>query len=52
MGQSAAVVGGGFGVDEQAVDLGRDEFEGALQRGDDGVDAGHGQVVGQGAVAP
>ena len=45
------VVGGGFGVDEEARDLGGVEFEGALERGDDGVDARHGQIVGQGAVA-
>jgi hypothetical protein len=38
-------------VDEQAVDLGGVEFEGAFQRGDDGVDADHGEVVGQSAVA-
>jgi len=46
----AAVVGGGFGVDEEAVDLGGVEFEGAFEGGDDGVDAGHGEVVGEGAV--
>ena len=51
LGRLAAVVGGGFGVDEQAVDFGRVEFERAFERGDDGVDARHGEVVGQGAVA-
>ncbi len=50
-GRLAAVVGGGFGVDEKAVDLGGVELERAFERGDDGVDAGHGEIVGQGAVA-
>jgi len=49
--ESAAVVGGGFGVDEEAGDFGGVEFEGAFERGDDGVDVGHWEVVGQGAVA-
>ena len=48
---SAAVVGGGFGVDEEAADFGAVEFEGVFERGDDLVDAGHGKIVGQGAVA-
>src|ERR1700733_1545909 len=46
----AAGVGGGLGVDEEGGDLGAVEFEGVLQRGDDLVDAGHGEIVGQGAV--
>src|SRR5664279_935768 len=47
----AAVVGGGLGVDEEAVDLGRVQFECSFQGGHDGVDASHGKAVGQGAVA-
>jgi hypothetical protein len=47
----AAVVGGGFGVDEEAGDFGGFEFEGVFEGGDYGVDLGHGQGVGQGAVA-
>ncbi len=50
-GELTAVVGGGFGVDEEAADLGGIEFEGVLEFGDDLVDAGHGEIVGQGAVA-
>jgi hypothetical protein len=46
----AAIVGGGFGVDQEAADLGGVEFEGAFEGGDDLVDLGHGEVVGQGAV--
>ena len=38
-------------MDEEAADLGGVEFEGAFEGGDDLVDAGHGEVVGQGAVA-
>ena len=48
---SAAVVGGGFGVDQEAVDFGGIELECAFEGGDDRVDAGHGEVVGEGAVA-
>lgn len=47
----AAIVGGRFGVDEEAADLGFVEFEGVLEGGNDLVDAGHGKVVGQRAVA-
>ena len=47
----AAVVGSGFGVDEEAADFGAFGFEGVFELGDDGVDLGHGEVVGQGAVA-
>ena len=36
----AAIVGGGFGVDEESADLGVFEFEGAFEGGDDGVDFG------------
>jgi hypothetical protein len=46
-GWSAAVVGGGFGVDEEAADLGGVEFEGAFEGGDDLVDAGHGRSSGR-----
>ena len=42
---SAAVVGGGLGVDEQAIDLGGLEFECAFERGNDGVNARHRQVI-------
>ena len=49
--RSAAVVGGGFGVDEETADLGVVKFEGALEGGDDLVHLGHGEIVGQGAVA-
>jgi len=38
-------------VDEQAIDLGRFQFESSFERSDDGVDACHRQIVGQGAVA-
>ena len=48
---SAAVVGSGFGVDEEAADLGVVEFERVFECGDDLVDLRHGKVVGQGAVA-
>jgi len=47
----AAVVGGGFGMDEEAADLGAVEFEGVFEFGDDLVDTGHGEIVGEGAVA-
>jgi hypothetical protein len=46
----AAIVGGWFGMDEKAADLGAIEFEGVLEFGDDLVDAGHGEIVGEGAV--
>ena len=49
--QSAPVVGGGFGMDEEAVDFGGDQLEGAFECGYDGVDARHWEVVGEGAVA-
>jgi len=49
--QLAAVVGGGFGVDEEAADFGAVELEGVFEFGDDLVYAGHGEVVGEGAVA-
>ena len=42
----AAVVGGGFGVDEEAAYFGVFEFEGAFEGGDDVVDFGHGEIVG------
>ena len=48
---SAAVVGGGLWVDEETRDFGAVEFEGVLEGGDDLVDACHGEVVGEGAVA-
>ena len=48
---SAAVVGGWFGVNEEAGYFGGVLFEGGLEGGDDGVDMGHGEVVGEGAVA-
>ena len=38
-------------MDEEAADLRCIEFEGALEGGDDLVDTGHGEVVGEGAVA-
>ena len=38
-------------MDEEAGDFGGVEFEGGLEGSDDGVDLGHGEVVGQGAVA-
>ncbi len=44
--ESAAVVGGGLGVDEEAGDLGAVEFEGVFEGGDDLVDSGHGEIVG------
>jgi hypothetical protein len=47
----AAIVGGGFGMDEEAGDFGGVYFERALQGRDDGMDLGHGEVVGEGAVA-
>ena len=47
----AAVVGGGFGVDEEAGDLGGFALELAFELGDELVDARHGEVVGEGAVA-
>ena len=47
----AAVVGGGFGMDEKAADFGAVEFEGVFEFGDDLVDTGHGEIVGEGAVA-
>lgn len=46
----AAVVSSGFGVDEEADDLGAGGFEGGLESGDGGVDVGHGEVVREGAV--
>src|SRR6185437_7728395 len=48
---SAAGIGGRFGMNQQAADLGSVEFEGAFQCGDDGMDLSHGQIVRQGAVA-
>ena len=50
-GMLAAVVGSGFGVDEEAGDFWGVEFEGAFEGGHDGVNLGHGEVVGEGAVA-
>jgi hypothetical protein len=47
----AAVVRGGFGVNEEAVDLGAVKFEGIFELGDDLVDAGHGEIVRQSAMA-
>ena len=47
----AAVVGGGFGVDEKAADFGAIEFEGVFELGNDLVDSRHGEIVGKGAVA-
>src|SRR5277367_2490781 len=47
----AAIVGGGFGVDEEAVDLRAVELEGVFELGDDLVDAGHGEIVRQSAMA-
>ena len=47
----AAVVGGGFRVDEEAADFGDFELEGVFEGGDDLVDAAHGELVGEGAVA-
>src|SRR6185437_5983456 len=44
-------IGGRFGMNQQAADLGSVEFEGAFQCGDDGMDLSHGQIIGQGAVA-
>jgi hypothetical protein len=38
-------------MDKEAVDLGRIEFECAFEGSDDGVDAGHGEIVGKRAVA-
>ena len=38
-------------MDEEAGDLGAVEFEGVFEGGDDLVDSGHGEVVGEGAVA-
>lgn len=48
---SAAVVGGGFGMDEEPAYFGGVQFEGAFEGGDDGVDLRHGKVVGERAVA-
>ena len=48
---SAAVVGGGFWVDEEAGDLWGFKLEGVLQGGDGLVDLGHGEGVREGAVA-
>ena len=50
-GALAAVVGGGFGVDEDAGYLGVVEAEFAFEVGDDFVHAGHRELVGEGAVA-
>ena len=36
--ESAAVVGGGLGVDEEAGDFGAVDFEGVFEGGDDLVD--------------
>ena len=47
----AAIVGGGFGVDQKPADFGAVEFERVFEFGDDLVDAGHGEIVGEGAVA-
>ena len=47
----AAVVGGGFGVDQETADLRGFKLEGVLKGGDDLVDVAHGKFVGQGAVA-
>ena len=47
---SAAVVGGGFRVDEEAADFRGCELIGVFEGGDDLVDAGHGELVRQGAV--
>lgn len=47
---SAAIVGGGLGVDEETNNLGEIGFEGGLESGDGGMDVGHGKVVGKGAV--
>jgi hypothetical protein len=47
----ATVVGGGFGVDEDAGYLGVVEAEFAFEVGDDGVNGLHGHVVGEGDVA-
>ncbi len=38
-------------MDEEAVDLGGDQLEGAFEGGDDGVHTSHGEIVGEGAVA-
>ena len=38
-------------MDEEAGDFGGLQFEGVFEGGDYGVDPGHGEVVGQGAVA-
>ena len=38
-------------MDEEAADFGAIEFEGVFEFGDDLVDAGHGEIVGEGAVA-
>ena len=48
---SAAVVGGGFGVDEEAADFRDFELEGVFEGGNDLVDAAHGELVRHGAVA-
>ena len=49
--ESAAVVRGGFGMDEETADFGSIEFEGVFEGGDDLVNARHWEGVGQGAVA-
>ena len=38
-------------MDEEAADFGAIEFEGVFEFGDDLVDTGHGEIVGEGAVA-
>ena len=38
-------------MDEEAADLGVVQFEGVFEFGDDLVDTGHGEIVGEGAVA-
>ena len=48
---SAAVVGGGFGVDQDAADVGVLQPEFAFEVSDDLVNASHGELVRQGAVA-
>ncbi len=50
-GELAAVVGSGFGVDEDAGDLGVIEAEFTFEVGDDVVNGGHGEIVGEGDVA-
>ena len=48
--RSAAVVGGGLGVDEEAGDFGAVDFEGVFEGGDGLVDTRHGEIVGESAV--